>query len=424
MPSSALLQLVALGEPDLYLTSNPQFTYFRSVYRRYTNFAVESIPIDFDGATYFGKRISVEIPKKADLLSSLFIEVDLPPLPQADPDNPTYWVNDIAYALIKDVSIEIGEKEIDKHTGEWMKIWGDLTIDASQRQGYNEMLGHWDVYPPTGINSSQPLSVTIPLKFWFCNNIGSALPLICLQAHPIRIIIHLRPFQELWWNATVPAGPGQPCPAITPVQISRFQMFGDYIYLGTEERRRMASKEHEYLITQLQIAPVQSIPAGVQQMSIPLHFNLPCKEFIWVMQETRMKTAREWFNFSNALQYNGGESGVTTQDLLSTAILRLDGQDRFYIRNAVYFRQLQVLQHHTSVPESPSFVYLYSFSMRPEDEQPSGSINCSKINDIIMALTFNPDSTILSQTRTVQFYAVNYNVLYIVGGLGGIRYTV
>jgi hypothetical protein len=201
-------------------------------------------------------------------------------------------------------------------------------------------------------------------------------------------------------------------------------MFGDYIYLGVDERRRMASKEHEYLIDQLQIAPIQSIPAGVQQMSVPLDFNLPCKEFIWVMQETRMRTAREWFNFCNAIQYGGGEPLVIPQDLLSTAILRLDGQDRFYIRNALYFRQLQVLQHHTAVPESPTFVYLYSFSMRPEDEQPSGSINCSKIDDVIMSLTFNPDSTIVSQTRTVQFYAVNYNVLYIAKGLGGLRYTV
>jgi hypothetical protein len=123
MPSSALLQLVARGEPDLYLTSNPQFTFFRSVYRRYTNFAIESIPIDFDGNTNFGKRISVELPRKADLLSSLFIEVELPPLPQDDPGNTNYWVNDIAYALIRNVSIGIGEKEIDKHTGEWMKIW-------------------------------------------------------------------------------------------------------------------------------------------------------------------------------------------------------------------------------------------------------------------------------------------------------------
>ena len=421
MPTSALLQLVSRGRQDMYLTNNPQFTFFKHVYRRYTPFAIESIPIDFDGNTDFGRRITTLIPRYADLLSALFIEVDLPPLPQADPANPTnFWVNDIGYTLIHDISVEIGEKEIDKHTGEWLNIWGELTVPASQRDGYNEMIGHWNVYPPAAIDAAAPLHLTIPLRFWFCNTIGAALPLIALQAHPVRIIMHLRPFQELWWSTAIPPAPGQPCPTIAPVSISRFQMFGDYIYLDADERRRFAANEHEYLIEQLQIAPVQSIAPGISSLSVPLYFNHCCKEFIWVLQESRMKAAREWFNFSSALQYNGGEPGVVLQDLLSSAILRLDGYDRFYVRNAPYFRLTQAYQHHTNVPTPPTYIYLYSFSLKPEAEQPSGTLNCSKIDDIVMGLNFTP--TELTHERTVQFYATNYNVLRIVGGLGGLAF--
>jgi hypothetical protein len=421
MPTSALLQLVARGRQDAYLTSNPQFTFFKHVYRRYTPFAIESIPIDFDGNCDFGRRITTLIPRYADLLSALFIEVDLPAIPQPDPANPTiYWVNDIGYTLIHDISVEIGEKEIDKHTGEWLNIWGELTVPKNQRDGYNEMVGHWNVYPPAGNDATTPLSLTIPLRFWFCNTIGAALPLIALQAHPVRIIMHLRPFQELWWSPDIPVAPDQPCPTIAPVSITRFQMFGDYIYLDNDERRKFAAAEHEYLIDQLQIAPIQSIAAGITTLSVPLYFNHCCKEFIWVVQESRMKAAREWFNYSSALQYNGGEPGVVDQDLLSTAILRLDGYDRFYIRTAPFFRLTQPYQHHTNVPTPPVYIYLYSFSIKPEEEQPSGSLNCSKIDDIVWGLTFNTNE--IDQDRTVRFYATNYNVLRIIGGLGGLAF--
>jgi len=306
MPTSALLQLVARGRQDVYLTSNPQFTFFKHVYRRYTQFSMESIPIDMDGNTDFGRRVTVVIPRYAELLSSLMIEVDLPPLPQT-PGRPTnYWVNDIGYNLITDVSIEIGDKEIDKHTGQWLNIWSELTMPAEKRQAYNEMIGHWNVYPPPAYDVSGGLTLTIPLKFWFCNTIGAALPLIALQAHPVRLIMHITPFQNLWWSTATPTTENSPCPSINPVSITRFQMFGDYIYLDKDERERFAANKHEYLIEQLQISPVQSVPGGITKISVPLYFNHCCKEFIWVLQQTRMTNAHEWFNYSTALQYNHG----------------------------------------------------------------------------------------------------------------------
>jgi hypothetical protein len=402
----------------VYLTGEPQMTFFKQVYRRYTPFAVESIPIEFDGTPDFGRRISTIIPRKADLLSALFLEVDLPIIPYTDDGAPVYWVNDIGHALIESVSIEIGDKEIDKHTGEWLQIWSSLTTKGEKRDGFAEMTGHWEVYPPAAPTGAR---LTIPLRFWFCDSVGNALPLIALQAHPVRVIVHLRKFQELWWSENLPAPvPGAPCPHIPPVAPTRIQLYGDYIFLDTEERRRFASASHEYLITQLQYTPIQSIPANVTSANVPLIFNHTCKEFVWVIQQDRMRAAREWFNFSNRITANGGEVGVVADDQLESAVIRLDGYERFHRRGARYFRITQPYQRHTAIPND--YIYLYSFSLRPEDEQPTGSINCSKIDDIQLALALTNTTQIIQYDRTVVVYATNYNVLRIVGGLGGLAF--
>jgi hypothetical protein len=418
MPTSALLQLVAKGRQDAYLTGEPQFTFFKHVYRRHQRFAIESIPIEWDGTPNWGQRLSCLIPRKAELLSQMFLEIDLPPLPQQNFGNglqPVYWVNDIGHVLIEDISIEIGEKEIDKHVGQWLHIWDELTVPPGIKSGYNTMIGHFDTYPPPDISGG--LSLSIPLRFWFCRSIGAALPLIALQAHPIRIIMHLAPFQNLWWSRNVLATPppsGQPCPTIPSVPPSRIQLFGDYIYLDTDERRMFAAREHEYLITQLQISPVQTVPIGQQNVVVPLYFNNCCTEMAWVIQRTSAQAAHDWYNFS---------SGTQT-DLLSSAILRLDGYDRFQARNAAYFRLTQPYQRHTNIPTGPDgkskFIYLYSFALKPEDEQPSGTLNCSKIDNITWTLTMDPGQ--LTMERQVYFYAVNYNILRIVGGLGGVAF--
>jgi hypothetical protein len=415
MPTSTLLQLVARGKQDAYLTGAPQISFFKQVYRRYEPFAIESIPIEFDGNPDFGRRISAVIPRKADLLSALFLEVDLPPLVTATDAPPYYWwCNNIGHALIEDVSIEIGEKEIDKHTGEWLNIWGELTTPADKRDGYNEMIGHWDVWPPPTDVALGTQRLTIPLRFWFCNMIGAALPLIALQAHTVRLIIHLRRFNELWWYAGLENGGCVPPPQ-TP-SITRCQLFGDYVFLDTEERRRFAMSEHEYLIDQLQMSTSHSVADGRGSVNVPLPFNHCCKEFIWVVQQERMRANHQWFNFSNELDET--EVGVVEDDLLDEAVLRLEGLDRFYPRTAEYFRIIQPYQRHTAVPDN--YIYVYSFALRPEDAQPSGTLNASKIDDINLHLRFNPAE--LTGERFVSVYALNYNIFRIVGGLGGVAF--
>jgi len=425
MPTSALLQLVAKGRQDAYLTSNPQFTFFKHVYRRYTPFAVESIPIEMDGTLDFGRRISTVIPRRADLLSTLFLEIDLPAIPPdtTDPENPIpyYWTNNIGHSMIDYVSIEVGEKEIDRHTGEWLQIWSELITTTDKREGFNQMVGHWDVYPDPG-QSAGPLSLSIPLRFWFCTSIGAALPLVALQAHPIRIIIQLKRFQELWWSPALSCtGRAGICPPpIAPVSPSRLQLFGDYIYLDPEERKRFATVDHEYLIDQLQFAPPHAVPKNIASVNIPLVFNHCCKEFIWIIKQNHCLKANEWMNFTNVYQSVGGDcpESIPLQDQITSALIQLDGYDRFERRNALYFRVVQPFQRHTNIPND--YIYLYSFSLRPEEEQPSGSLNCSKIDTINLNLVFN--TATIGDDRTVSVYATNYNVFRVTGGLGGLAF--
>jgi hypothetical protein len=420
MPTSTLLQLVARGSQDAYLTGNPQTTFFKHVYRRHTPFAIESIPIEFDGTPDFGRRISCILPRKAELLHTLFLEVDLPALPpdtSVFPPVQRYWVNDIGHAMIEEVSIEVGDKEIDKHTGAWMHIWSSFTVPADKRNAFNVMVGHSDVFPST--STSQPQRLIIPLYFWFCNTIGEALPLVALQAHPIRLILKLAPFQNLWWSSALGPTPAPgPCPTMEPVAPTRIQLFGDYIFLDKPERERFAAVEHEYLITQLQFSPPQSVPASVLSANVPLTFNHACTEFIWTVQQNRMAAVHEWFNFSNLAI---GEVGTLT-DPMESAVIRLDGYERFQRRQGPHFRITQPFQRHTVVPSGANdYIYDYSFSLKPEDEQPSGTLNASMLDDITISMAF-PTGQPSSWERTIIVYTQNYNVFRVVGGLGGIAF--
>ena len=240
----AALQLIAKGRQDIYLVGNPQITFFKQVYRRYTNFAMESIPINFDGTADFGRRISAVIPRQGDLLHRLILEVTLPMVVTGNTD--TSWVNSIGHALIEEIKLEIGENEIDKQTGEWMHIWSSLTLPGSKKTGYYNMVGRQDGF--TQDAQPGPLKLYIPLRFWFCNNIGLSLPLIALQTHPVRITLKIRSLQNLWFNNSLIANCEQ---TINTVGITDLQLYGDFIYLDIEERRRFASVKHEYLIEQI-----------------------------------------------------------------------------------------------------------------------------------------------------------------------------
>ena len=438
--SGGLLQLVATGRQDIYLSGNPQMTFFKQVYRRYTNFSMETQRISFDTAVDFNKLITTTIPRSGDLLSQLFLEIQLPEITPAGPVKGTNscgittapptdyskiaesvsWVNGIGYAMIDYVSIWVGQQEIDRQYGEFMYLWTQLTTPGSKRAGVSFMTGSQDVYNDT--SQSHALRLFIPLNFWFCKNPGLALPLISLQATPIRIYVKLRNghdmiFRNSLENAVINETGCPPSLIDSPPFVSDMTLWGDFIYLDTEERRRFVSSKHEYLIEQIQQQKRYSVPQNAKTATIPLTFNHPLKEIIWVANQDRMLDAHEYFNYGSRMLY---EYGIPNIDLLSSAVLQFDGYDRFEERSAEYFRLVQPWQRHTAVPND--FIYVYSFSLAPEAAQPQGACNASRIDSMVLQVKMN--QRITSRPAGVTVYAINYNVFRITAGTGGVLFTV
>jgi hypothetical protein len=410
-----LLQLVALGKQDVFLTGNPQMTWFKMVYRRYTNFAIEAQPMYFDGTPDFGKRITCLVPRRGDLLSQLILEVELPAL-YLTTGTAVSYVNSIGHVLIQEISIEIGEQEIDRQNGEWMEIWSNYTTQFDKQSGFYNMIGKVDGYSPPTLNG--PLKLYIPLRFWFCKNPGLALPLIALQYHPIRINVTLAPLSNLFYTSAL-TSPTCTNLEVKPANITSLMLYGDYIYLDVDERRRFVSSAHEYLIEQVQYTSIIPIAPGASSGSLRLEFNHPIKELFWYIQRDDMLRYHEFYNYSSIGIY---ESGTRT-DMLANAVLQLDGYDRFQVRDAGYFRLVQPWQYHTVIPEK-LFLYSYSFALRPEDVQPTGSMNASRMDSIILQININPALINTLGNLHSKVYATNLNVLRIADGYGGVVFTI
>jgi len=432
------MQLVAYGAQDIYLTGNPQITFFKVVYRRHTNFAVESIEQTFNGQADFGKRVTATISRNGDLIQQMYLEVLTPVV--AGTDAP-FWTYGFGNALIKQAEIEIGGQLIDRQYGDWMNIWTELTISAGKRAGYDDMVGN---KAATGsqkgnVSAEETARFYIPLQFWFNRNPGLALPLIALQYHEVKLNLELRNLTELinGADATAPTTTGT----------LGCKLYVDYIYLDTDERRRFAQVSHEYLIEQVQFTGAESITAGSSTKNVTLNFNHPVKELIWAHVRTdfatvNTSTGNRRFNYSGKtpdLDNIGGEPGC---DSFTTALLQLNGHDRFSVRGADYFRKVQNYEHHTRVPrvalDTPEtdffrqYIYSYSFALSPEEHQPSGTCNFSRIDNAVLQLGYGKDSLSLKRAggsnaqnigMNLNVYAVNYNVLRIMSGMGGLAYS-
>lgn len=446
-----LMQLVAYGAQDIYLTGNPQITFFKSVYRRHTNFACEAIEQTFNGTADFGRKVSATVSRNGDLIGPTYLQFTLPQLPVAATEgavldsmglttdaNPAVgWTNSIGHALINNVEVEVGGQRIDKHYGEWMEIWTELTLKEEQRDGFNAMVGRYETSVSISTNATTERTYYVPLQFWFCRNPGKYLPLIALQYHEVKINFEFRPALELVksFADNTSGSPSNAADTVTNIKdytgataaLKDASLWVDYVYLDTDERRRFAQVSHEYLIEQLQFTGSESVSANATTARIRLNFNHPVKELVWVHRRTENATANtrtgnQWFNFSDQTSIQVGDDNQTVSpgtvtDLLSTAKLLLNGHDRFATRKAGYFRMVQPWQHHTRIPGK--HVYVYSFGLKPEEDQPSGTVNMSRIDNATLELNLvaNADS------QEVLVYAPNYNVFRIMSGMGGLAYS-
>ena len=385
-----LMQLVAYGAQDIYLTGNPQITFFKVVYRRHTNFAMESVEQTLNGSASTGNKVVATVSRNGDLVGRMYVEATLTAggAACANPGN----------TLLKEVTCEIGGQQIDKHYGHWLETWAELTepnsvaTDTAVTAGMTGATAAFTPYQKMsaagGVQGATvaPGLVHVPLQFWFNRNPGLALPLIALQYHEVKVSIQLATDAEL----------GGPNNNVTPA--SGIKLWADYIYLDTDERRRFAQVSHEYLIEQVQHQNFND------SSSMDLTFNHPVKELVW----------------TGAPGSAAASASIATPTAVDSGNwkLVLNGHDRMAARDVKYFTRTQVWQHHTghggvTVADS---VAVYSFALKPEEHQPSGTCNFSRIDNAQLKCDDGGE-------HATNVYAVNYNVLRVMSGMGGLAYS-
>jgi hypothetical protein len=415
--AGGLMQLVAYGAQDVYLTGNPEVTFFQAKYKRHTNFAMENIEQTVNGTAANSGRVSVTVARNGDLVGDMYIELTSISSNTAT-SHATNDCNFVAERAINNVELSIGGQRIDKHYQKWWRLYSELYLDESKKSTYAKM-----TTAPSG-------TVYLPLLFFFNRNPGLYLPLIALQYHEVRVDIDLASDMATYVNPT------------------NFKVWANYIYLDTEERRRFAQKGHEYLIEQVQHTGNDSVDSD-KTKQVRLSYNHPVKELVWCFSNTAARTSL--WNFtsknlatdivleSNALTisesncfvpvgsvgtplYSTGTAGSTVNfteeaaGALNTFKLVLNGQDRFKEQRAKYFNQVQPFNHHTGNP-APG-VYAYSFALKPEEHQPTGTCNFSRIDNAQVAVTMNA-----TDATTMHMFATNYNVLRIQSGMGGLAFS-
>ena len=420
--AGGLMQLVAYGAQDVYLTGNPAVTFFQAVYKRHTNFAMENIEQTVNGNPADNGRVSVTVARNGDLVGDMYVELvakgGLAEISGAADDDCF-----AAERAIKDVELSIGGQRIDKHYQRWWRLYSELYLDESKKAS-------WGKLTTPGADAGQ---IFLPLIFFFNRNPGLALPLIALQYHEVRLDFDLSSEFAKYTDG------------------STFKVWANYIYLDTEERRRFAQKGHEYLIEQVQHTGTDAMAVAGQTKQIRLSYNHPVKELVWCADQGSVSRANLW-NFTStndvvlASNVSAGatsgncfvttsqtgapllqatsEGGAWTEELagpVDTFKLVLNGQDRFSEREGSYFDLVQPYQHHTRNPDTG--INVYSFALRPEEHQPSGSCNFSRIDNATLQLVLSNATVAGTSTAKVRVYATNYNVLRVMSGMGGLAYS-
>ena len=498
-----LLQLIVKGSQDVYLTGNPQITFFKMIHKQHTNFSMESIEQHFNGTVDFGRKLNCIISKNGDLIHKIYLSVQIPKIDcETSSANKFRWLNWLGHNLINKVYIEIGGQIIDEHYGEWLHIWNELSQKSGKQSGYANMVGNVPRLTQVvqGNENVDETSSTIPentlyipLQFWFCKNPGLALPLIALQYNEVKIIVELNDHNSCCWST----GKYK----ISPPTLVNASLFVDYIYLDTEERRTFTQQKHEYLIEQLQYNGQEIL--NTQTNKIKINFNHPVKEIVWIVQPisnidltyTNNLGGPQLYNYTDSIDstyfsgtpndpmgggITGGNSNniswglpitnnasivnniiaplsgqnsttnlqnsrfhdITTRSIHGETLsesqvnlplfdkgynpilsckIQINGHDRFSRRDGKYFNILQPYQHHTNVPSTG--INMYSFSLYPEDHQPSGTCNFSNVDTSNLLFTLTKESVDLQRKCNIRIYGVNYNVLKIDAGMGRLAYS-
>ena len=490
--AGGLMQLVAYGAQDVYLTGNPKVTFFQAVYKRHTNFAMENIQQTVNGSATSSGRVSVTVARNGDLIGEMYIDL------QTNLCNtfsgPSLVIQDacwIAERAILDIELSIGGQRIDKHYQRWWRLYSELYMDLDKKTNYGQMTSNptGEVYAPSGTNGAACGEVMLPLLFFFNRNPGLYLPLIALQYHEVRLDFDLSPEYTACFTTT-------------------FNVWGNYVYLDTEERRRFAQKGHEYLIEQVQhtgtdslnVTGTASSGSGAQ---IRLSYNHPVKELVWCLSNNAGYLGKQLWDltsncgtanttllamtssncvygalmtgagqmyanvfgttaiFSNTysatpISFSTGSPLMITTSQGATATsnaigqawtedgnpiptsgpnlvhgqcvgplasfrLILNGQDRMKDQSGKYYNEMEPFWHHSGNPYPG--IYCYSFALKPEEHQPTGTCNFSRIDNAQVDVRVKAGLNTAQAGNTLEMYAVNYNVLRIQSGMGGLAFS-
>jgi len=506
--AGGLMQLVAYGAQDVYLTGNPKVTFFQAVYKRHTNFAMENIQQTVNGSATSNGRVSVTVARNGDLIGEMYIDLQTQTTGCNTFSGPSITFPDgcwLAERSISDIELSIGGQRIDKHYQRWWRLYSELFLDGEKKANYAQMASNPSGEPfnsggSSGVNAGQ---VFLPLLFFFNRNPGLYLPLIALQYHEVRLDFDLSSEYSTCFTST-------------------FNVWGNYVYLDTEERRRFAQKGHEYLIEQVQhtgtdsLGLSTSVPvAAGSGAQIRLSYNHPVKELIWCISNQASSSGKQLWDLtsncgtannvllamqtSNIFQgttsavypgpyysnliasgtafglsansfsaipygyqgtpllinvptvYNGtlatagasaGQTigcswtedgnplGVTpgpnagrSQSVgpLASFRLILNGQDRMKDQSGKYYNQMEPYWHHSGNPYPG--IYCYSFALKPEEHQPTGTCNFSRIDNAQVDVRIKTGVNANQGGNTLEMYAVNYNVLRIQSGMGGLAFS-
>jgi hypothetical protein len=459
------MQLVAYGAQDVYLTGNPKVTFFQAVYKRHTNFAMELIQQTTNGSPSSSGRVSVTIARNGDLVGNMHIALQ-PLSPNGGSttltsNNAAFDLNWVAERAIADIELTIGGQRIDKHYQAWWRLYSEVFLNETDKYAWAKMTTQSNPQLASATPAS-PCKVFLPLLFFFNRNPGLYLPLIALQYHEVRLDFDLSVYYTNYFGTT-----------------NAFEVWANYVYLDTEERRRFAQKGHEYLIEQVQHTGGDQLTTGTSSEGaiqlVRLSFNHPVKELVWCYINpagSAQAQLNSMWNFcsntanvnvtSNVLMlsasnnwmvpnttgvpviingagmslassgivpatgncywveegnpYYSGAQGYEVGPLHLFKVI-LNGQDRFKEQLGKYFNQIQPFYHHTGIPYPG--IYVYSFALQPEEHQPTGTCNFSRIDNAQVSVQLKSNIT-----NTLQkLFAVNYNILRIQSGMGGLAFS-
>lgn len=430
-----LLQLVSRGAQDLLLTGNPSVSFYKKVYKTYTNFAMESLRMSIDKnfmSVSETTQYIARIKRHGDLLQDMYISLQFPRVLKKKDGSDTFevfqYVKNLGEVMLKQFAIYVGGTRIDQQNGEWLHLWNELSMSSDKRYGYDRMIGNLaEMFSPDNYNALDEdeeqiasYRVFVPLRFWFNRNPGLALPLIALQYHDVELHLELRPFRELYTiNGHAPTDEehARYFGSRGTIEVDPYVEL-NYVFLDTAERNFFANASHDYLVEQISLIETENVS---RTTFVELPLTNPVKEIVWCFSRNDAKTNNSWFVYTDQMYTDDAMCRCTDSEIMEAGTILFNGLERLEKKDAAYFNLIQPYQHHRNIP--PKGIYCYSFSLNPEHFQPSGACNWSRIRNVQLVLDRINREAETPAEYDVRVYVVRYNFLRIIGGLGGLAYA-